>query len=150
MYQSISDEEQAAIDAQFESTVSMSDVHDAVKGIAVDSAAGPDRLLVRVIKQEVVTEVLAVIAAVLLEMNAKKEHPLPSALQLARTVLIHNGVTSQTQTTTGRFPSVRPKEGYWNVSSIAISVGTCPSLDSNKALPAHRALTSTHRSSDQS
>ena len=90
-YQSINRAEQAAIDTSFQFEVTVSDIRDAVKKIAVDSAAGPDRVLVRMVKQEEVMEVLAVITTILLEVNMQEEQPLPSVLQLARTVLLHKG-----------------------------------------------------------
>ena len=90
-YQSINEGEQVIIDAAFRSEVTISDIRDAVKKIAVDSAAGPDKVLVRIIKQEAVMEVMAVMATILLGMNAKEEQVLPAVLQLARTVLLHKG-----------------------------------------------------------
>ena len=90
-YQPISETEQSVIDASFQCEVTISDIREAVKGIAVDSAAGPDRVLVRVVKQESVMEVLAVIATVLLEMNVREERPLPFVLRAARTVLLPKG-----------------------------------------------------------
>ena len=69
-----------------ESPITKSEVAEAIKGIAVDTAPGPDKVLVRVLKDETCYEILAIIASRMLYNTL-----VPPCFQKAKTVLIYKG-----------------------------------------------------------
>ena len=65
-------------------TVLKEEVQNAIKGIAVDTSPGPDHVLMRVVREDSVSDVLALIATKMLMTTC-----VPPCLHKARTVLIY-------------------------------------------------------------
>ena len=76
--------ERIELDETYDPTISKEDIAIAAHKIAVDTAPGPDHVLVRVIRNEIVYEILAIIATRMLSSGI-----VPRCFKTARTVLIH-------------------------------------------------------------
>lgn len=74
------------LDETFDLTVTKKEVIDATKKIAVDTAPGPDNVLVRSIKDDNASYIIAKIATRILKTNQ-----VPTCFKQARTVLIYKG-----------------------------------------------------------
>lgn len=87
--------------------VDAEDVKTVIKAIAVDTAAGPDRILVRVAKQEPIAGVIAAIISVLLKLNLTKRAMQPQLFRHAKLFSCQREETRRKQTVTDRFRSVQ-------------------------------------------
>lgn len=79
----LSDSERVINDKIFNLRITKEEVSAAVKGMAVDTAPGPDHILVRAIKDDLAYEAISLIATKMLESGQ-----VPPCLQKARTVLV--------------------------------------------------------------
>ena len=70
----------------FNCHITKDEIIEATKNIAVDTASGPDHVLVRVIKHPLASEILSLIASRMLKTGF-----VPSKFHNARTILIHKG-----------------------------------------------------------
>ena len=68
----------------FQATITKSDIMDSLSRIAVDTAPGPDHVLMRVLKDDIAAEIISLIATRMLQTSY-----VPSCFQTARSVLIY-------------------------------------------------------------
>ena len=77
-------EVQKEIDESFESSVTKNEIEEVTRGINKDTAAGPDNILIGVLKKVDCSNLLALMAT-----NILRNGFVPESLKLARTVLIY-------------------------------------------------------------
>ena len=82
----ISEVNRVELDELFVTDITKAEIEAATRRIAVDTAPGPDRVIVRVIKDAVASEIIAKIATRMLTTGK-----VPTCLKKARTVLIFKG-----------------------------------------------------------
>jgi uncharacterized protein YaaW (UPF0174 family) len=80
----ISSEEKLETDNNYNKIFTGEDITNAMRKIRVDTAAGPDRVILRVIKNYIVADILAIIANRMLQTGQ-----VPNSLRKARTVLVY-------------------------------------------------------------
>ena len=81
-----SDVEQAVLDDISDLIITKQEVASAISTIAVDTAPGPDHVLVRALKDDVCYDIIAAIATTMLNKTL-----IPDCLKQARTALIYKG-----------------------------------------------------------
>ena len=79
-----SEQERLAANETFKTRISPEQISDAIRGIKIDTAPGPDRVLMRVVKCERVVKVLALIASKMMQYGW-----VPKCFKRARTILIY-------------------------------------------------------------
>ena len=81
--QLISDSDLITLDDTFDENISKEEILQATRNIAVDTAPGPDHVLVRAIKNDIVADIISKIATHMLKTGKS-----PECLKRARTILI--------------------------------------------------------------
>lgn len=81
----LSDAEIFEVNNNYNPLVTTNEIISAIKGISVDTAPGPDRIIMRSIKiHSEIPSIIATIATIMIEKNF-----VPNSFRLARTILIH-------------------------------------------------------------
>ena len=84
--QKVADPDIITLNELFNPTISKQEIIQATQKISIDTASGPDHVIVRAIKNDKVSEIIAIIATRMLTLGE-----VPSLFKTARTILIHKG-----------------------------------------------------------